>query len=412
MGIDYAQWINLTVALGIGLLIGIERERNKGSGPDRSSAGIRTFTIAALLGAISITLNFWLLVASLVCVTIFATTAYFTKRNDDPGLTTEIALLFTVILGALAMRSVPLAAGLAVCTAILLAAKEPIHGFVSGIVTKDELNDLLILAAATLIVLPLVPNRFMGPYDAINPRNLWLVVILVMLIGALGHVTLRWLGGRIGLPIVGLVSGFISSTATIASLGVRAKETPNLTSAAVAGATLSNLATILQFSLLLVTIHPPTLLKLAIPLLCGGAVIAIYGSVVTLKSLHENSGSTDTSSQAVSVKTALVFASLIAAVIIVSAALKSWFGQAGLVIASGVTGLADAHASTISVASMVASGHLTTEAAVIPILAAFSSNSLAKAVMAFTSGSRTYSQWVILGLIVQVSATWMGWWLF
>lgn len=412
MDIDYAQWINFTVALGIGLLIGIERERNKGSGSDRSSAGIRTFTIAALLGAISITVNFWLLVASIICVTIFAATAYFTKRNDDPGLTTEIALLFTVILGALAMHSIPLAVWLAVCAAILLAAKEPIHGFVSGIVTKDELNDLLILAAATLIILPLVPNRLVGPFDAINPRNLWLVVILVMLIGALGHVTLRWLGGRIGLPIVGLVSGFISSTATIASMGARTKETPDLTSAAVAGATLSNLATILQFALLLVAIHPPTLLKLASPLLCGGVAIALYGSVVTLKFLHENSASTDASSRAVSIRTALVFASIVAAVIVVSAALKSWFGQAGLVIASGVTGLADAHASTISVASMAAAGHLTPEAAVIPILAAFSANSLAKAVMASISGSRKFAQLVILGLIVQVSATWMGWWLF
>jgi uncharacterized membrane protein (DUF4010 family) len=228
MNIDITFWLNLAVALGVGLLIGAERERNKGTGPDRSPAGIRTFTIAALLGAISISINFWLLVVSIFCVLIFTATAYFTNRSQDPGLTTEIALIFTVILGGLAMSDAALAAALAVAVAILLAAKEPMHGFVLGMVTKEEVNDFLILAAATLIILPLVPNVFIGPFEAINPRNLWLIVILVMSISALGHLALRWFGSRVGLPIVGLVSGFISSIATIAAMGARAKEVPAL----------------------------------------------------------------------------------------------------------------------------------------------------------------------------------------
>ena len=158
--IDNALWLNLAVALGIGLLIGAERERSKGSGPERSAAGIRTFTITALLGAVSTVINFWLLVTSIVCVMIFAATAYYSKRTEDPGLTTEITLILTVILGGLAMSEPTLAAALAVSVAILLAAKEPMHGFVLGTVTKDELNDFLILAAATLIILPLVPVSY------------------------------------------------------------------------------------------------------------------------------------------------------------------------------------------------------------------------------------------------------------
>ena len=411
--IDQSLWLNLAVALGLGLLIGTERERSKGSDPDTSSAGIRTFTIASLLGAVSTMVNFWLLVVSIFCVTIFEAIAYFNQRGKEPGLTTEVALIFTMILGGLAMNSAALAAALAVSVAVLLAAKEPMHGFVLGVVTKDELNDFLILAAATLIILTLVPDASIGPFEAINLRNLWLIVILVMTISALGHLALRWLGGRIGLPIVGLVSGFISSIATVGAMGARAKETPALIGSAVAGAVLSSLATILQLSLLLAAIHPPTLHALMWPLVFAGVSIAIYGLVVTLNSLHnKNTAEENKPTETFSVKTALMLAAVIALALIASAALKAWFGQTGLVLASGVAGVADVHAAAISVASLAAASKLSAQSAVIPILVAFSVNSVSKAVMAVISGGKDFSGQVILGLIVQVSATWVGWWLF
>jgi uncharacterized membrane protein (DUF4010 family) len=412
MVVDNTLWLNLAVALGIGLLIGAERERSKGTGPERSAAGIRTFTIASLLGAVSIVFNFWLLVVSILCVMIFAATSYFAKHSKDPGLTTEITLVFTVILGGLAMSNTSLAAALAVSVAILLAAKEPIHGFVLGVVTKEELNDFLILAAATLIILPLVPNEFIGPFEAINPRNLWLIVILVMTISALGHLALRWLGGRIGLPLVGLVSGFISSIATVGAMGERAKEMPTLMGAAVAGALLSSLATIMQIAMLLAAIHPPTLHALLWPLVFGGVSIAIYGLVVTLNSFPKNGAEATKPTETFSVKTALTMAAVIAVVLVTSAALKAWFGQAGLVVGSGVAGMADVHAATISVASLAGAGKLGPESAVIPILFAFSVNSTAKAVIALISGGKEFSDKVLPGLIVQVADTWAGWWLF
>lgn len=412
MIVDYALWLNLAVALGIGLLVGAERERSKGIDPDKTLAGIRTFTIASLLGAVSTVVNFWLLVVSVICVTVFAALAYVVRVEKHPGLTTEITLVFTVILGGLAMSAPSLAASLAVTAAILLAAKEPIHGFVRGAVTKDELNDFLILAAATLIVLPLVPNEFVGPFSAINPRNLWLIVILVMFISALGHLALRLLGGRIGLPLVGLVSGFISSIATIGAMGERAKVTPTLIGSAVAGALLSSLSTILQLALLLAAIHPPTLQKLAAPLIFGGVSVAIYGLIVTFNSFHKMGAEMNQPSRSFSVKTALILAMVIAVVLVASAALKTWFGQAGLVFASSVAGLADVHAPTISVASLVAAGKLSVENAAIPILIAFSVNAISKAVTAIVSGGRTFSRQVILGLLIQVGATWLGWWLF
>lgn len=411
MILDNTLWLNLAVALGIGLLIGAERERSKGTGPERSAAGIRTFTIASLLGAVSFTLNFWLLIVSISCVMVFAATAYFSKRTEDPGLTTEITLVFTVILGGLAMSQASLAAAIAVGVAILLAAKEPMHGFVLGTVTKDELNDFLILAAATLIILPLVPNQAIGPFEAVNPRNLWLIVILVMTISALGHLALRWLGGRVGLPLVGLISGFISSIATISAMGERAKEAPHLLRAAVAGAVLSSLATILQIAMLLVAIHPLTLHALQWPLIFAGFSTAIYGFITTLNAFQKNGAEPYLPTKTFSVKTALKFAAIIALILVISAALKSWFGQAGLVAASAVAGLADVHAASISVASFVAAGKLSAQSAVIPILIALSVNTISKAIVAVMSGAKDFAKLVIPALIVQVCAAWLGWWL-
>lgn len=405
-------WLNLATALGIGLLIGAERERSKGTGPARSSAGLRTFTIASLLGAISTIFNFWLLIVSVLCVMVFVAVAYFSKRGEDPGLTTEIALVFTVILGGLAMSQTALAAALAVAVAILLAAKDPMHGFVLGVITKDELNDFLVLAAATLIILPLVPNQFMGPFGAINPRNLWLIVILIMSISALGHIALRWLGGHIGLPFVGLLSGFISSIATIGSMGERAKTSPDIAIFAAAGAILSSVATMLQLAMLLATIHPPTLYALAWPLAAGGTVAAIYGALLAIRA-HRKIGKKETYhfTQSFSVKTALMLTLVFALVLIVSAALKAWFGEAGLLVASGVAGLGDVHASSVSVASLAAANKLGTEHAALPILVAISANTISKAVMAMMSKDKTFTAQVIACQVMQISVIWAVWWL-
>lgn len=410
--IDNAPWLNLAVALGIGLLIGAERERSKDANANMTLAGIRTFSIVSLMGAVSVFVNFWLLVASVASVTTFAAIAYVVRGDKHPGLTTEVTLILTLLLGGLAMSAPALAASLSVTASILLAAKEPIHGFVRGTITKDELNDFLILAAATLIVLPLVPNYFIGPFDAINPRNLWLIVILVMFISALGHIALRLLGGRVGLPIVGLVSGFISSIATIGAMGERAKESPALIASSLAGAVLSCLSTILQLTLLLAAIHRPTLQAMAIPLAFGGVSIAMYGLVLTVSSFHKNVAEVANLNKSFSVKTAFVLALVIALVLVASAALNVWFGQAGIVFASALAGMADAHAPTISVATMAAAGKLTPANAVIPILVAFSVNAVSKMVAAFVSGGKGFALQLIPALIIQVSAAWLGWWLF
>lgn len=405
-------WLNFAVSLGIGLIIGAERERNKSAHENQSIAGVRTFAIAALLGSASYMANIWLHIAILLSVTTFVSVAYFRNRTQDPGLTTEISLLFTVILGGLTMVNASLAASLAVVTTLLLLTKKRLHGFVLKSVTKPELYEFLILAAATLIILPIVPNAFVGPFDAVNPRNLWLIVIFIMTINALGHLALRLLGHRIGLPLVGFVSGFISSIATVANMGTRAKQNPNLCSSAVCGATFSSLATIFQLAMLLGAIHPPTLIALKWPLIFGALSIAIYALILTTHVLLHHTKHTTVIDKAFSVKTAIWFAMMIATVSIVSAALKDLFGQEGLIIASGIAGLVDCHSPSISVATMVAADKLTSNNAVVPILIAVSVNTISKSVMAIVSGSNKFAIQVILGLTIQVSALWVGWFLF
>ena len=210
-------------------MVGAERERRKGDGPRRSPAGIRTFTVTSLTGAISYLVGGQVLLAiATVGVIALAAAAYWRGQDDDPGLTTEIALILTALLGGLSMQQPALAGGLAVIVAVLLAARSPLHRLVRSALTEDELKDALIFAGATLVVLPLVPDRSMGPYGALNPHSIWILVILIMAISAAGYLAVRIVGARFGLPIAGLASGFISSTATIGALGARAAKTPTV----------------------------------------------------------------------------------------------------------------------------------------------------------------------------------------
>jgi uncharacterized membrane protein (DUF4010 family) len=194
-------------------------------------------------------------------------------------------------------------------------------------------------------------------------------------------------------------------------MGQRTKEIPTLIAEAVSGATLSSLATILQLTILLTAISPLTLSALAWPLIFGGLSISLYSLLVSIKFFHKDNKITSKFTQTFSVKSALLLAAIISIVTIVSSALKAWFGQAGLVAASGIAGLADVHAPTIAVASLAAAGKLILESTAMPILVAFSANASSKAVVAYFSGSKAYFQQVTLGLIIQVLSVWVGWWI-
>lgn len=406
---DISTLLGLCVALGIGLLIGAERERRKGSGPTRGAAGIRTFAVSALLGALGLLLGGGLLLAVVaLAVGALAVAAYLRTPGDDPGMTTEIALLLTCLLGGLAMRDATLAAGIGVTLAALLAARNRIHYFVSSVLSERELHDALLFLAAALIALPLAPDRFMGPFAAINPHAITRLIVLVMGISALGYVAMRALGMRYGLPLAGFAAGFVSSTATIHAMGARAQQQPAQMTSAVAGAVLSTVATIVQMAVVVATIQPALLHALLWPLVFGGVAACAYAlPFIPGKAQQQEQPNAD-AGRAFDLKTALVFAAVVSAVLLLSAGLSAWLGTRGTLLAAALTGLVDTHATAASVASLVAAGRLPVEAALWPILAGLTTNTLSKVLVAFSSGGLRYAARIVPGLVLVVTAVWLG----
>ena len=397
------------VALGIGLLIGIDRERTKGDGPSREAAGLRTFTLASLAGAAGMAAGGDLLLGAVTLgIAALAGLAYWRARDDDPGLTTEVALVLVTLLGGVAIREPAVAAGLGVVVAVLLNARPELHRFARSVLTDAELKDLLIFAGATLVVLPLLPDEPVGPFGALNLRNVWIVVILVMAVSALGYVAMRIVGTRFGLPTAGLASGFISSTATIAAMGGHAAKTPAVCRSAVAGAVLSTVATIVQLVVVLAATSPATLKAFWLPLAASGAAALAYGGLFTLSALKQKGEGPKQTDGAFGLKTALAFAVTLAIILVLSAALQNWFGETGILLAAAAAGLADAHSAAISVAALVAAGKMDTAHAIFPILVGMTTNTVTKIVMAVANGDRAFAVRVVPGLLLVIAAAWAG----
>jgi uncharacterized membrane protein (DUF4010 family) len=403
--------VRLAIALGIGLLIGAERERRKGSGPSRAPAGIRTFALASLAGGMSLTLGSELLLAITAgCVAALSIVAYQVKSRKDPGLTTAFALMTALFLGALAVRQPSLAAGLAVAVAVLLAARTRLHRFVQDVLTEQELQDGLLFAASALVILPLTPDQALGPLAVLNPRTLWKLVVIVMSISAVGYIALRALGARYGLPLAGLASGFISSAATIGAMGARAAQEPKLLGAAVAGAVLSTVSTILQMAALLLVTDRSTLSAMGLSLLLAGVVAVIFGALFTIRSGSRVSQHAESEGRAFNLITAIIFTATVSTILLLSAAVNRWLGSAGLSVAAGLAGFADTHAAAISVASLVSTQKIAVSEASLPILIGLTTNTITKAVVATTTGGTRFALQIVPGLLLVILAAWVGWW--
>jgi uncharacterized membrane protein (DUF4010 family) len=405
-----ASLLNLIVALVAGLLIGAERERRKIEKGTPDAAGIRTFAVAALAGALATLIGGvpLLAVAVVVIAAIDGLSYWRARTQEDADITTQVALVLTVLIGGLAMHQPAEAAAVSVAAATLLAARKGVHRFVGDVLTEDEVRAALILASAAIVVLPLLPNQSMGPFDALNPYKIWRLVVLVLAIGSVGHVAVRALGPRFGLPVAGLASGFVSSSATIGAMGARSKKTPAILGGAVAGAVLSTVATVIQLAAVLSATSIATLQAMTPSLIAAGVAAGAYGAVFTLMALRQTTEETNAAGEAFSLKAALIYAALLSAVLLASAALREWFGEAGAVVAAGLAGFVDTHAAAISISAMAAAGKLTPDAAVLPILVAFTTNTLVKILLAVTGGGRAYAMRVVPGLILVAAAAWAG----
>ncbi|WP_353229983.1 DUF4010 domain-containing protein [Novosphingobium sp.] len=396
----------LLIALGIGLLIGAERERRKAERP--AAVGVRSFTIASLLGAGSAMMpQLWMPGVAMISITALALISSW-RRNASPdtGITTEIALVTTTLLGALS-ASVPLvAAALAVLVTIVLAARAPLHRFVDETVSAGELADVLLLAGATLVVLPLLPDRQMGPFGALNPHAIWLVVVVILAINAAGQVGSRMLGARLGVPLLGLASGFVSSSATIGAMGAWVRSNPGSLAAGTAAAILSTVATYVQMAMVIGVTDHRTFVATIGPV-SGAALVALAaGGWFAAQAWRETPAEPPRFSRSFNLVMALLFAGVLAVMLVASAALRSWFGETGLLTAAAISGVLDVHAAVISVAAQVADGTMTPQHAVVPILTASSTSAAAKMLFSALAGTRPFAARVVPAQLLMISAAW------
>jgi len=400
-----AEPMALAVALGAGLLIGLDRERRKGEGDDRAAAGLRTFMVTALAGAIGQILSFQLAAVVLVAVAMLAGLSYWRSRSQDPGLTTEVALLATALIGMLAVPQPALAAGAAVVLAVVLASRDRLHRFATQWLSEAEMHDALMLAALLLILLPLLPVQPLSWLGGLSPRRMLTLLVVILAMQALSHVAQRLLGSRIGLPVSGLMGGFVSSTATITAMGGRVRSGQAPLQLACSAAVLSSAATWMQVALM-ASVVVPQALSHWLPMVLAGVVAPLaIGGLLWLRASGTTPVALPPGQQVLRLReAATVGALLIAGAVVVNLAQQR--GDMGLMLGTAIAALADAHAPMVALMSMSGTGLIGPDLAMSGVLLAITVNSVTRSVAAWVSGGWTYGLVVAAALGVNMALVW------
>lgn len=397
------------VALGVGLLIGAERERAKGHGPEREIAGVRTFAIVSLLGVFgAFSESTLLLVTFAFLVGAMAIAGYLRTRPEDNGITTEVALLAAFALGALSKSHPTYSGAAAVIVTVLLASRPWLHEIVKSRVTDRELQDGLLLLAAALIVLPLLPDRTIDPWEVFNPRKMWVVVVLVMAINALGYVGLRLWGPTKGLMLAGVLGGLVSSVTTHGAMGQRSKANPALVGSTSAAATFSSVTTAVTLFMVVFATQPQLAWQLAPACAAAALGAAIWGALMMFRAEKPDANDVELG-HPVSLKAALIFGAVVTVVLIGSALLSRWLGPRAAIAGIAVSGFADAHSGSISGAMLHRNGVLDAQAAQLAVLLCFSTNAITKIVVSFIAGPIGYAVRIAAGVAISVAAGWAAW---
>ncbi|MFC3684495.1 MgtC/SapB family protein [Hydrogenophaga luteola] len=412
----------LLVALGCGLLVGIERERRKGSGPNRAFAGLRTFAVTSVAGAAAaLTQIGGLVVAGALLVIGLTLLAYQRDRSDDPGATTEIALLLTYLTGVLGVWSLPLAAGLAVGLTALLAGRERLHQFALHWLRPGEVRDGIVLAALALMALPLVPDQSLWG-TPLNPHKVVQLLVLLLGVQSVAHLAGRLLAARHAVAVSALASGFVSSTATIATLGLAVREQGARPRLMAGGGLLSCVSTQLQLLLVAAAMQPAWLAQLWLLALVGAGVVALWGWVLLRGAPTDGDGLSVSSprieglavrggDRMFSLRGAAAVAMLLSSIQLVVHALQRWLGDAGLVAGALVAALADLHSALAAVFS--ATTPVSGPAGVWAVALALLVHAASKSVTAGLTGGAAYLRWLAPGLwlhtvLVAAGVVWMG----
>ena len=392
-------------ALAIGLLIGLERERNPAA-----KAGLRTFALVAMAGAAAATLAGVLeapsiIGAGLVAVTFTMIAAYYhhheVLHESDPGTTTIAAVMVCFLLAAMAMTGLArLAAMLAIVATSLMHFKAELHGVAHRLERRD-LVSILQFATVAFVALPLLPDQAFGPYGALNLHNLWFMVVLISGVSLSGYAALRLAGREHGAVLLGLMGGLVSSTATTLAYSRYARNDSSLTSLAATVVIAANLVLLVRLTVLAAVVAPATLTVLAPVLataLAAGIAVAglLWPRAAVMASAPPPAASPPAHPAAlgmphiknpVELQAALGFAALYAVVLLLTAWLVDVAGNRGAYLAALISGLTDVDAITLSSLKLYGMGTLTSANVAVTVVLAVAANSVFKLGVVWFAGS-------------------------
>ena len=409
----------LALALALGLLIGTERSWHGRAGEEGSRvAGVRTFGLMSLLGGLwgavaaelnggSTSENGVPLGLSLMLGIVFAafagTTAFFRLRaggeRQDYGMTTLIAAYATFALGLLAViGNMVVAAATAVVITTLLSLKQPLHRWIAAF-SEDEILAALKLLVMSLVLLPVLPNRDMGPWEAINPYELWLMVILIAGVSFIGYIAIKLIGERKGILVTALAGGLVSSTAVTMDLAGRAKRMPDQRRLLATGIGLATLTMFIRVFGVVAIIEPSLLISLwptlgIAALGCGAVALLLWPWGTKPQTVDQ-----PTAVNPLELGTALKFGALLGGILIATKVAQLYLGTAGVYGLAMVSGLADVDAATLSFAKAAPIDLAETVAATAITLLVLS-NTFSKMVLAIAVGGRRSGSTLMLPLIV------------
>lgn len=414
--LDLAAIQNFAIAILIGALVGIEREKRRDTEP--TIGGIRTFVLLAMLGAAGGYLSSrfesaWplLIVLALAGLTVVAGFLIDADERKGPvGLVTELAAIAVTLLGGLAtLDQAALAVCLGIVVAALLAYKQPLHGLIDRMGWDDIFAGLRLLIAS-FIVLPLLPNRTVDPWQALNPRELWLLVVLISGLSMVGYIATRWLGQGKGAVVTGMTGGLVSSTAATLAFSRQSRQAQG-ESAAHMLAIGTLIAWTVMFARVLVVsfaIHPALLRLLSVPMLAMAlASVASMGILYWRRrqpqgaaAVEQNAASTDIAiSTPFSLTQAAKFALLYAAILLLVKIIGDLEHREGLYLVAALAGSTDVDAITLSMSQYARDGHAEKIAAIAITIAAIT-NTIVKAAMAAVIGSAAYRRPILAAMAV------------
>lgn len=398
-GFDVGLVQNFLIALLMGALVGIEREKHKNNDHPGSFAGVRTYILFAQLGAVSAWLSVylqtpWLFITALAAVAVIVLSSYYLENKAKPvalGLTSELSAITVCLLGgAVIFGFAEIAVSLAILTSAILAFREPLHGLVSKIGAED-LYSALKLLIASFIVLPLLPDEAVDPWQALNPYKLWLLVILISALSLVGYISVRFLGSVKGTMITALTGGLVSSTAVTLSFARSSKQETDSGAASrlAAGILVSWLVMFGRVLLIVTAVSVPLMQQLLWPLLGLALLTALFAIAFFLAGhrLQSVSAADVPVNNPFSLWSAIQFALLFALVLLMVKLVEHYAPGQGLYWLAGFAGLTDVDAISLSLADYAGRSQSVGMAAT-AIGIAILSNSLVKTAMVWVVGSR------------------------